>query len=138
MENSWIWTADHDLDSDSEGQINIYTGRGVLVESQGPTWLYATASEHNILYQYQLLGVKDIYLGMIQTESPYFQPDPRAPLPFDTGLFTNDSNFHHCPLAAIKCRMAWAFRIIDSTTVYSMGAGKLCLILRHMFFLFFF
>lgn len=137
VENSWIWTADHDLDSDSEGQINVYTGRGVLVESQGPTWLYATASEHNVLYQYQLSGVKDIYLGMIQTESPYFQPDPRAPLPFDTGLFTNDPNFHHCPLAAKKCRMAWAFRIIDSTTVYSMGAGKPCLILRHMFLLFF-
>lgn len=130
LENSWIWTADHDLDSDNEDQINVFAGRGVLVESQGPTWLYGTASEHNVLYQYQLSGAKDIYLGMIQTESPYFQPVPAAPSPFDPGLFTNDPDFSQCPLTAEICSVSWAIRILNSTTVYSMGSGKSALTLQ--------
>jgi hypothetical protein len=50
MENIWMWVADHDLDAADEGQIDIFSGRGALVEIQGPTWLYATSSEHNVLY----------------------------------------------------------------------------------------
>ncbi|KAF5016394.1 hypothetical protein F66182_11936, partial [Fusarium sp. NRRL 66182] len=50
MENVWVWTADHDLDIASQDQIDVYSGRGILIESQGPTWLYGTASEHNVLY----------------------------------------------------------------------------------------
>lgn len=32
-------------------QISIFAGRGILIESQGPTWLYGTAAEHSVLYQ---------------------------------------------------------------------------------------
>ncbi|CAF9932953.1 MAG: hypothetical protein HETSPECPRED_008499 [Heterodermia speciosa] len=42
LENVWLWTADHDLDDPSgqNTQITIYTGRGLLIESQnGPVWL---------------------------------------------------------------------------------------------------
>lgn len=63
----------------SHAQIDIYAARGMLVESQGPTWLYGTSSEHNVLYQYQFYQAKDIVMGMIQTESPYYQADPPAP-----------------------------------------------------------
>ena len=38
VENSWLWTADHDLDS-GNGQT-ISTGRGMLVEATKGTWLY--------------------------------------------------------------------------------------------------
>lgn len=32
FENVWAWVADHDLDNHlAQGQISIYTGRGVLV-----------------------------------------------------------------------------------------------------------
>lgn len=61
-------------------------GIGILVESQGPTWMYGTASEHNVLYQYQLYGAQNLFMGMIQTESPYFQPKPAPPAPFGTTL----------------------------------------------------
>lgn len=54
IEHSWYWSADHDLDRKNHGQINIYNRRGVLVESQGPVWLYGTSSEHHQLYNYQL------------------------------------------------------------------------------------
>ena len=40
LENVWLWTADHDIDSGANTQINIYTGRGLLIEStNGPVWL---------------------------------------------------------------------------------------------------
>ena len=29
MENTWFWTADHDIDSSSNTRVNIYTGRGL-------------------------------------------------------------------------------------------------------------
>ncbi|KAF4234129.1 hypothetical protein CNMCM6805_008835 [Aspergillus fumigatiaffinis] len=84
MENVWMWVADHDLDSPEEVQVDIFSGRGVLIESQGPSWLYGTAAEHNVLYQYQLSNSSNIVMGMIQTESPYFQSHPGAPLPIMT------------------------------------------------------
>jgi hypothetical protein len=73
LENVWLWTADHDLDVTNQTMISVYAGGGILIESQGPTWLYGTASEHNVLYQYQLNGASNLLLGMIQTESPYYQ-----------------------------------------------------------------
>lgn len=76
MENVWAWTGDHDLDNQvAQGQISIYVGRGVLVESNpGPVWLYGIQSEHNVLYQYQLNNARNVYMTMIQSETPYWQP----------------------------------------------------------------
>jgi hypothetical protein len=39
LENNWFWVADHELDRPDYEKINIYNGRGVLVESQGPVWM---------------------------------------------------------------------------------------------------
>lgn len=40
LENVWLWTADHDLEDANNGQITIYTGRGLYIEStNGPFWL---------------------------------------------------------------------------------------------------
>ena len=123
LENIWAWTADHDLDTKAQEQINVYSGRGILVESEGPTWMYGTASEHNLLYQYQISNAKNLYMSMIQTESPYFQPSPGAPRPFSTGSFPNDPDFANCNASAVNCAMSWALRIIDSSSVYIMGTG---------------
>ncbi|GLI75810.1 hypothetical protein PoHVEF18_004076 [Penicillium ochrochloron] len=38
LENVWLWTADHDLDSASNTQISVYSGRGLLVEGKN-IWL---------------------------------------------------------------------------------------------------
>lgn len=70
VENCWFWVADHELDLADHGQINIYNGRGVLIESHGPVWMYGTSSEHNQLYNYQLNDAKNIYMSAIQTETP--------------------------------------------------------------------
>ncbi|PGH27695.1 hypothetical protein AJ80_00710 [Polytolypa hystricis UAMH7299] len=123
LENVWAWVADHDLDSVDETQIDIFAGRGVLIESQGPTWLYGTASEHSVLYQYQLSNASNVLMGMIQTESPYFQASPGAPLPIVTGIFPNDPTFDDCSAGSDTCAVSWAARIVDSSTVYVLGAG---------------
>ncbi|KAF7173027.1 hypothetical protein CNMCM5623_005136 [Aspergillus felis] len=123
MENVWMWVADHDLDSPEEVQIDIFSGRGVLIESQGPSWLYGTAAEHNVLYQYQLSNASNIVMGMIQTESPYFQSHPGAPLPIMTGNLPNDPTFTNCSAESATCAVSWAVRMVNSSTVYMLGAG---------------
>ena len=69
MSNNWGWVADHELDLTDHNQIDIYNGRGILVESQGPVWLYGTSFEHSMLYNYQLANAKEVYMGIIQSET---------------------------------------------------------------------
>ncbi|EER40925.1 exo-beta-1,3-glucanase [Histoplasma capsulatum H143] len=129
FENVWIWLADHDNDKsvyDSPdkiaNQISLYAARGTLIESEGPSWLYGTGSEHTVMYQYQVYGAKDIYLGHIQTETPYYQPVPIAPLPFSSAKeFPGDPSFEKCKTTG--CSAAWGLRIINSEgiTLHSSG-----------------
>jgi glucan 1,3-beta-glucosidase len=65
----WVWLADHDLDGDGETRLSAFSGRGILSESQGPVWMIGTGSEHHTIYQYALVGAKNHYMGLIQTES---------------------------------------------------------------------
>ena len=90
LQGTWIWTADHDLDGDGSSQLNIFSGRGILSESAGPVWMIGAgkyyfmdcifryfkltwtvyvASEHHTLYQLNLVGAKDHYMGTIQSET---------------------------------------------------------------------
>lgn len=121
LENVWLWTADHELDLADHSQIDIYNGRGMLVESQGPVWLYGTAVEHSVLYNYQFASAKDIYYTLIQTETPYFQPNPDATTPFTTQATYSDPDFSTCTTAA--CKSAWGLRIVDSSDIWGFGSG---------------
>lgn len=127
IENVWGWTADHHIDSVGQTQIDIYSGRGLLVESNLATWLYGTAFEHNILYNYQFYKSSKVWMGMIQTESPYFQGWPAAPTPFENSLgqFAFDPPFDHCPIEQdwYTCAFSWGVRIIYSQEIYVYGAG---------------
>lgn len=77
LENNWFWVADHELDLSDHNQINIFNGRGVLIESAaGPVWMYGTSSEHSVLYNYQISNAANVYMALIQTETPYFQSNP--------------------------------------------------------------
>ena len=70
LENNWLWVADHELDLSDHAQVNIFNGRGVLVESQVAVWMYGTSVEHSQLYNYQISNAKNVYMGLIQTETP--------------------------------------------------------------------
>lgn len=140
MENVWGWTADHDIDYHT--QVNIYNTRGkgptlliyklflckskhtndffatgFLCESKGPMWLYGTAMEHSVLYQYNFKNANNIFMGAIQTETPYYQPSSRTPFArshsTDPTFCTNDA----------RCNMAYGLVIADSTNVWLYSAG---------------
>lgn len=61
-------------------------------------------------------------MGHIQTETPYYQPNPVAPAPFQlASSFADDPSFTHCTTDG--CRAAWGLRIIDSDKVVIHSAG---------------
>lgn len=71
LENNWFWLADHELDLAQGGELDLYNGRGVLIESEvGPVWMYGTAAEHSTLYQYQLVNARNVFLSIFQSETP--------------------------------------------------------------------
>nr|POE79854.1 glucan 1,3-beta-glucosidase [Quercus suber] len=125
LENVWLWTADHDVEDPLVTQITIYAGRGILVESEvGPTWLVGTAVEHFTLYQYQFLNTGNVFAGQIQTETPYYQPNPSAPLPFPHVASLSDPSFSQVPAAGgIPQADAWGLRIVNSEHLLFYGAG---------------
>ena len=63
-------------------------------------------------------------MGHIQTETPYYQPAPVGPKPFDVATnpsFPSDPQFKDCKTDT--CKNAWALRVIDSSNIYIHGAG---------------
>lgn len=125
FENVWWWVADHELDLVDGNQINIYSGRGVLIESAGPTWLYATASEHSQLYNYQFHNAANTYIGAIQTETAYMQGNqgPQADLAFKSNAKFSDPDFAECKAGDLTCKMTLGIRVVDSTGILVYGAG---------------
>ncbi|KAH8886405.1 pectin lyase-like protein [Thozetella sp. PMI_491] len=142
MENNWIWVADHDIENINSTQISVFVGRGLLIDSTaGGIWLVGTAVEHHTLYQYQLVQTRDVWMGQIQTETPYYQPSPPAPYPFvkmdearwdpdfaydckgghkfGNGTFSNITTLPGSP----PCEMAWGLRILGSQNVVVFGGG---------------
>jgi hypothetical protein len=137
FENVWAWVGDHDNDQtifnqpdSSSTQISVFAARGMLIESKGPSWFYGSGSEHSVLYNYLISGAKSVYMGHIQTESPYYQPNPGPPAPFRAAIgagFPNDPDFANCGITAEvwddRCNYAWGLQIVDSTDVMIHSAG---------------
>lgn len=69
MENNWGWVSDHDLDTSTHQQINIWQGRGLLVESVNPVWILGGSFEHCTLYNYMTRDARNLYMGHIQSET---------------------------------------------------------------------
>ncbi|GJJ12295.1 hypothetical protein Clacol_006536 [Clathrus columnatus] len=113
FEGTWIWLGDHDLDNNHD-QITVFSGRGLLSESKGPVWLIGTA-EHHVLYQFNLVNARDHYMGLIQTETPYYQPIPPPPRPYHVRADWNDPKYYD--------KAAWALRIVHSQNILLYGAG---------------
>lgn len=86
MENNWGWVADHEsrniclhpilhvadvviVDMADHNQLNIYNGRGILIESKVGVWMFGTSFEHSMLYNYEIANADSVYMGAIQTET---------------------------------------------------------------------
>ncbi|PPQ72918.1 hypothetical protein CVT24_000192 [Panaeolus cyanescens] len=130
FEGTWVWLADHDLDLPGEKRLSAYAGRGILSESKGPlvsgfgsadfgtlTTSPQNSAEHFVLYQYNLVGANNHYMGLIQTESPYYQPQPAAPTPFSIDTRYND------PQPYASNASSWAVNIEKSKDILIYGAG---------------
>jgi glucan 1,3-beta-glucosidase len=62
-------------------------------------------------------------MGMIQTETPYYQPAPVATSPFTTITNLSDPTFANCASGNLTCAMAWGLRVGNSSDIYLYGAG---------------
>jgi len=101
--------------------------------------LYGTASEHAVFYQYNFHKAANIFAGLLQTESPYFQPSPAAPAPFAdvVGKFAGDPDYSCAAGNEFNgCNESWAVIvrqsqniIVASTGLYSwfLSYGKSCI-----------
>ncbi|KAJ3762988.1 exo-beta-1,3-glucanase [Lentinula raphanica] len=110
---------DHDLDGDGVSQLELFSGRGILSESAGPVWMIGTGNfqaEHHALYQYSLVNAQNHYMGLIQTETPYYQPTPAVPTPFSVdSAFSDPTTF--------AGSSAWALHVTTSSNILVFGAG---------------
>lgn len=134
--NNWVWLADHLLDSkpgrDAGKQLSLLAARGIFIESNpGPVWLWGGASEHFLLYQYQLVKAQNVFIGHAQTESPYFlgkgvalpkelaEPVTTAAPWYDPEWRSEDGSSSHDPFRA----RSWGIRIASSWSVHLYGPG---------------
>ena len=104
--------------------ISVYTARGMLIESVDAVWLYGTASEHAVFYQYNFNAARNVFAGMLQTESPYYQPSPAPPAPYkaNVGVFRGDPKYN-CGNDFDGCDESWAVMIVGSQNIYVCSAG---------------
>ena len=127
LENTWFWLADHDLDHEQPKQISVYSARGALFENSGPAWLWGTASEHSVIYNYQFNNVGSLFSGFMQTETPYYQPNPLVPQPFSFNREYDDPTFTICKNetspGGVPCKDAWGLRILNSKDILLYGTG---------------
>ena len=124
IENMWAWTADHNLDG--EGGQTIAVGRGFLVESTSGTWLHGTASEHNTLYQYNFQNASNVFVGMQQSETAYWQGDGApalAPAPWTPDAAYGDPTFAKCQDDNALCRMGWFAIMKGCRDMFFYGSG---------------
>lgn len=96
--------------------------RGALIESTvGPVWMWGTAFEHSVLYDYQFSHASNIFAGHIQHETAYYQGNPNALIPFTPNPVYSDPTFADC--TAANCARTWGVRLVNSTQIFIFGAG---------------
>ncbi|KAK3377556.1 glycoside hydrolase family 55 protein [Podospora didyma] len=124
-ENTWSWTADHDLD----GSHTVYPGTlgGFLIEAAGNgTWILGSGVEHHVLYQVNIHNAKNVFIGLQQGEAAYWQGTGNtllAPAPWSENLRPSDPDFSWCAATDAQCRMGLYQYITGSTNlnIYSSG-----------------
>ncbi|KAH7081450.1 pectin lyase fold/virulence factor [Paraphoma chrysanthemicola] len=102
--------------------VALYTARGLLVESQEATWLYAITAKNSVLYQYNINRARNVAGLALTAKTPAFQPTPAAPAPFATqvGRFAGDPSYS-CGGDFDGCDSAWAGVVRDSQQVFLSG-----------------
>lgn len=126
MENVWNWVADHDVEDPQLSQITVYSGRGLLIEStKGNIWLVGTSVEHFARVQYNFFRTQNIFAGQIQTETPYYMPNPNARSPFPVVTALDDPGYDLlCPAGSpANCVASLGLRLNACKNILVYGAG---------------
>lgn len=124
-ENNWLWGADHSLDNSNATQSPAAAG-GLLVESQRGTWFLGLGVEHHALYGTTLFNARNVFIGLQQGESPYWQGNGTvapAPQPWSNTLTASDPDFAWCAADTDQCRMSLYQRVINSSDVNIYASG---------------
>lgn len=107
-----------------------------------------TSVEHNVLYEYQFVSTKNVYMGQIQTETAsvplslskvsyfhsttltqgtcrYYQSNPSALIPFKPNPEIHDPDFaSSCDNDDEgNCEVGWGLRVVDSKDINVYGGG---------------
>ncbi|EED14258.1 exo-beta-1,3-glucanase, putative [Talaromyces stipitatus ATCC 10500] len=125
IENHWGWTADHNLDG-GPSAIIVSGGRGILIESTKATWLIGTSFEHNWLYQYNIHSAKNVYAGMMQTETPYMQGQgaiETVPSPWTISNQYHDPDYSWCAVGDQHCRSALSTNVDGGSNIMLYGSA---------------
>lgn len=89
--------------------------------------MIGTSSEHNVLYNYQISNAANVYMALIQTETPYYQSNPDATTPFTSNAKFSDPSFS----GTASVNKAWGLRVVDSKDVYVFGGGLYSFFVSH-------
>jgi glucan 1,3-beta-glucosidase len=84
---------------------------------------YGTAVEHHVKYEYQFVDTRDIFMGQIQTETAYYQPNPDALIPFPEDKALSDPVFERASNASVNAASGWGLRILRSSNILGYGVG---------------
>lgn len=76
-------------------------------------------------YQYNFHKARNVFAGMVQTESPYYQPMPVAPEPFrsSVGVLPGDPDYTCSGDDFDGCDSSWAVMITGCHNIFVAGAG---------------
>ncbi|PRP81499.1 putative exo-beta-1,3-glucanase [Planoprotostelium fungivorum] len=123
LENVWGWTADHDIDNRPYLVTNVSVARGLLVESRQATWLHGISFQHHAVYQINIRQAVSIFLGLHETEAPFWQGQGAkssyyAPSGWAVDTSLGDPTFSNCASTDAQCLMAWNVYITRSSNVY--------------------
>jgi glucan 1,3-beta-glucosidase len=88
--------------------------------------LVGTAFEHNTLYQYSFSEASNVFVGMQQCETPYWQgigSSQLAPAPWTANSKYDDPTFSNCAATDANCRMAWFLNIDGGSNMEIYGSS---------------
>ena len=125
---------------DRSGWLVLHVCESHLFNAVAFSYILEHIAEHHVIHQYNLVGAKNHYMGLIQTESvrsygiiwlaniqltafpqPYFQPKPAAPTPFSV------NPIYHDPKPYEGNASSWALAVSDSHRIIIFGMHR-CLL----------
>ena len=130
VENVWAWTADHDLDGKG-GEVYPGTGGGFLIEAERGTWILGAGVEHHVLYQVNIHNARNVFIGLQEGESAYWQGAGNkllAPEPWGKSLWASDPDFSWCAVDAAQVCPPSQFRFAPFSPLptFSVAPFEVC------------